>query len=109
MAHEIAHVLLHLKEDICFMDDDTRQNTELEAEANELAQKQLKHDEIMEYFSNYSGYMTQSRLLSAAKILGVNRSIIIGSLAHDGKLNYSQLNTNKVNPLELIPDNYIAD
>lgn len=109
LAHEIAHVLLHLKDDLCFMDDDSRQNNELETEANALAQKQLKHDEIVEYFSNHPGYMTQPRLTLAAATLGVNRSIIIGSLAHDGKVNYNQINTNKTNPLELIPEFYIAE
>lgn len=109
IAHEIAHVLLHLKDDLCFMDDDSHQNNELEAEANALAQKQLKHDKIVEYFFNHTGYMTQSRLNMAAAALGVNRSIILGSLAHDGKVKYNQINANKINPLDLIPDNYIAD
>ena len=109
LAHEIAHVLLHLKEDLCFMDDDSHQNDELEVEANALAQKQLKHDEIVKYFSDHTGYMTQSRLNLAAATLGVNRSIIIGSLAHDGKVNYNQIiNTNKTNPLELISECYIV-
>lgn len=109
LAHEIAHVLLHLKDDLCFMDDDSHQNNELEAEANALAQKQLKHDEIAEYFFNHTGYMTQSLLNKAAATLGVNRSIILGSLAHDRKVKYNQINANKINPLDLIPDNYIAD
>lgn len=109
LAHEIAHVLLHLKDDLCFMDDDSHQNNELESEANALAQKQLKHDEIAEYFFNHTGYMTQSLLNKAAATLGVNRSIILGSLAHDGKVKYNQINANKINPLDLIPDNYIAD
>lgn len=109
LAHEIAHVLLHLKENLCFMDDDSLQNNDLETEANALAQKQLKHDEIIKYFSDHTGYMTQSRLTLAANTLGVNRSIIIGSLAHDGKVKYNQINTNKINPLELIPDCYLMD
>ena len=109
LAHEIAHVLLHLKEDLCFMDDDSHQNNALEAEANALAQKQLKHDEIVKYFSDYTGYMTQSRLALAAATLGINRSIIIGSLAHDGKVKYNQINANKINPLDLVPNNYISD
>ena len=56
LAHEIAHVLLHLKGDLCFIDDESHSNDAAEKEANELAQAKLKHNEITDYFRNHTGY-----------------------------------------------------
>lgn len=109
IAHEIAHVLLHLKGDICFIDDDSRSNDAAEKEANELAQKKLKHDDIISYFSNHKGYLTNAKLSLASAILEVNSSVIVGSLAHEGKVSYQQINTNKKNPLEMMPECYLVE
>ena len=109
MAHEIAHILLHLKGDICFIDDDSHSNDTVEKEANELAQKKLKHDDILSYFSNHKGYLTSAKLSSASAFLEVDSSVIIGSLAHEGKVSYQQINTNKKNPLEMMPKCYLVE
>lgn len=109
MAHEIAHILLHLKGDICFIDDESHSNDTVEKEANELAQKKLKHDDIIRYFSNHKGYLTNAKLSLASAILEVNSSVIIGSLAHEGKVSYQQINTNKKNPLEMMPKCYLVE
>lgn len=109
LAHEIAHVLLHLKGDICFVDDDSRSNVGAEKEANELAQAKLKHEEIVKYFRNHKGYLTKGKLAYASKILGINSSVIAGSLAHDGIVSYGQLNTNNSNPLEMMPECYFVE
>ena len=109
IAHEIAHVLLHLKGDICFIDDDSHSNDAAEKEANELAQKMLKHDDSISYFGNHKGYLTNAKLSLASAILEVNSSVIVGSLAHEGKVSYQQINTNKKNPLEMIPECYFVE
>lgn len=109
LAHEIAHVLLHLKGDICFVDDDSHSNDAAEKEANELAQTKLKHGEIVKYFRNHEGYLTKGKLAYASKDLGINSSIIAGSLAHEGIVSYGQLNTNNSNPLEMMPKCYFVE
>ena len=109
LAHEIAHVLLHLKGDVCFVDDDSHSNNEAEKEANELAQAMLKHGVIIKYFRNHEGYLTKGKLALASKVLGIHSSIIAGSLAHDGIVSYGQLNTNKCNPLEMMPKCYFVE
>lgn len=109
LAHEIAHVLLHLKGDLCFIDDESHSNDSAEKEANELAQAKLKHNEITDYFRNHTGYLTQAKLAIASKALGVNSSIIVGCLAHSGMVSYGQINANKRNPLEMIPRCYLIE
>ena len=109
LAHEIAHVLLHLKGDLCFIDDESHSNDAAEKEANELAQAKLKHNEITDYFRNHTGYLTQAKLAIASKTLGVNSSIIVGCLAHSGMVSYGQINANKRNPLEMIPRCYLIE
>lgn len=109
LAHEIAHILLHLKGNICFVDDESHSNEVVEKEANELAQSKLKHNEIVSFFRDHKGYLTQAKLDYASKILEINGSIIAGSLAHDGIVSYGQLNANKKNPLELMPKCYLAE
>lgn len=106
LAHEIAHVLLHLKGDICFVDDESHSNEEVEKEANDLAQKKLKHDEIISFFNTHKGYLTQAKLACASNALKINSSIIVGCLAHEHIVSYGQINSNKKNPLEMIPEHY---
>lgn len=109
IAHEIAHVLLHLKGDICFVDDESHSNEDVEKEANILAQEKLKHDEIVAFFKNHKGYLTSKKLAYASSVLKINSSIIAGSLAHDGIVSYGQINTNRRNPLEFIPKYYFFE
>ena len=113
MAHEIAHVLKHVKnENDCFLDD-THSKVETtdkkEEEANALASKKLKHDEIREYLKTSLNYLTLEDISQCSKDLQINEGIIIGALAHSKTISYSHLHKFNENPLDRIPVKYFAE
>ncbi|HMG14710.1 MAG TPA: ImmA/IrrE family metallo-endopeptidase [Saprospiraceae bacterium] len=108
VAHEIAHVLLHLNKEIPFILDNlkTGELNTLEIEANELASIKLKHNEILDYLDSYLGYLSNSRVEECAAIYEIHPSIIIGKLAHDSKISYHNQSLYNENVLDLIPARY---
>ena len=55
VAHEIAHVLLHLNDENTFVLDNLRtgERNKMEEEANDLAAEKLMHNEIANYLNPY--------------------------------------------------------
>lgn len=110
VAHEIAHVLLHINKKQCFMDNIVEQNADKqEEEANRLAQGALLHHTICRYYSSSMKYLTAAKIAQGAKELEINGAIIVGTLAHDKKITYAQLHQFNENPLPLIPKQYCPE
>ena len=91
LAHEIAHVLLHLNEETPFVLDNLKsgETDRMEAEANALAAEKLKHPEILRYLERSLGYLPPSKVEECAAEYNVHPSIVIGKLAHAKKISYS--------------------
>jgi HTH-type transcriptional regulator / antitoxin HigA len=108
VAHEIAHILKHLNERIPFILDDLKNGVidKLEKEANELASKHLKHNDIYSFLEPYLGYLTTSKVEECAEKYQVHPSIIIGKLAHEKKISFSSQTLYKENVLEQIPGSF---
>ncbi|HOY52082.1 MAG: helix-turn-helix domain-containing protein [Prolixibacteraceae bacterium] len=111
VAHEIAHILRHLNEDTPFVLDNFREvnNDKLEDEANKIAARQLKHNEILAFLESSTNYLTVSRVTECSKVLNVHPSIIIGALAFNKKLSYRNQSLFNENVLEFIPGQFIHD
>lgn len=110
IAHELAHVLLHINEDTPFVLDNLNDGdrNEMETEANELAARWLKHEELQRATEPYLHRLTQAKVESIAEELQIHPSIIIGKLAHDQKISARHIHFyNKQSVLELIPSQYM--
>jgi HTH-type transcriptional regulator/antitoxin HigA len=108
VAHEIAHVLLHLNQDLTFVLDNLRDGemNSLENEANEVASKKLKHDEILTYLNPYLKYLSTSRVEECAARYNIHPAIIIGKLAHDKSISFANQSLYNDNVLEIISPKY---
>lgn len=108
VAHEIAHVLKHLDEKIMFVLDNLKDGVlnKMEIEANELAAEKLKHAEILEYLTPYLGYLSVARVEECAAELEVHPAIIVGKLAHEKKISYSNQSMFNENVLDIIQKQY---
>jgi HTH-type transcriptional regulator/antitoxin HigA len=104
IAHEIAHILLHLNEDNPFVLDNLRYGdlNNLEIEANELASHRLKHPEISEYLNPYLGYLSSSKVEECAATYNVHPAIVIGKLAYDKTISYTNQSLFNENVLDII-------
>lgn len=108
IAHEIAHVLNHLKnKDVFILDDFGKNNiSAIEKEANELAAIKLKHAEIEEFLNPYLHYITSSKVEECAVEYGIHPSIIVGKLAHEKKISYSNQHLYNEDVLGIINKKY---
>ncbi len=108
IAHEIAHILKHLNEKTPFILDDLKNGVidKIEEEANELASKHLNHNEISSFLEPYIGYLTTTKVEECAEIYEVHPAIIIGKLAHDGKISYTNQRLYNDNVHQLINKEY---
>lgn len=110
LAHEIAHVLLHLrKKDDFFIDNLDEIKTEQEKQANKFAERMLKANEIIEYFKSYRKYISQKRVFDCADELKISPAIVVGVLQHYGWLSRRNLNRFKTPIEELIPNEYYVE
>ena len=93
VAHEIAHILLHLDEHTPFILDDLQdgERNQLEDEANALAGKQLRHPEIWAFLSPYLHYTSADKVEECATEYGVHPSLVVGKLAHEDKKYFRQM------------------
>lgn len=109
VAHEIAHLLLHLNEENTFVLDNLSDNvkTELEEEANQLAAEKLKHPDIIKYLEPYTGYLTKNKIDECASVCEIHPSIIIGKLAHNDLISYRNLSFFNENVLDQIEGKYL--
>lgn len=111
MAHEIAHVLRHLKKEGQYILDNLKEKSEdvkpLEEEANLLASEKLRYDDILKCLSDHLNYLTTDKVEECSEELEVHPSIIIGMLAHENKISYRNIHLYNENVLELIPNKYM--
>ena len=108
VAHEIAHILKHLNEKTHFVLDNLKDGdiNKIEAEANKLASEKLKHKEIIEYLEPNINYLTSNKVEECAAEYGVHPAIIVGKLAHDKKISYSNQSLYNENVLIYINKQY---
>lgn len=108
LAHEIAHVLLHLdKQRPIILDNlDEGSANEMEQEANDLAGKKLRHPEIAKHFRN-AGLAHPKRIEACAQVFGIHPSIVAGKLAHDELAGYRVVQRYSEDVLTHIPKSYL--
>lgn len=108
VAHEIAHVLLHLNKDLTFVLDNLRDGelNSLEHEANQLASNKLKHEEIFTYLNPYLNYLTTSKVEECAATYNIHPAIIIGKLAHEKSISYANQSLYNDNVLNVVNTKY---
>jgi HTH-type transcriptional regulator/antitoxin HigA len=108
VAHEIAHILKHLNEHTPFILDDLKNGVidKLEKEANEIASKHLKHNEIFAFLEPNLGYLTTNKVEECAEKYEIHPAIIVGKLAHDEKISYASQRLYNENVLQLIKTEY---
>lgn len=94
VAHEISHVLLHMKDGTgCFLDnldnrtDISRQEKEADAFAGEL----LGVKELLAKAEPYRQYLSEVRLLELAKDRNMHPSVVLGMLQYHGVVDYRTL------------------
>ena len=111
IAHEIGHVIKHIKtEKDVFIDDlKVEDNSKVENEANEYASKILKTTEILEYFDEYKRYTSEYRVMEAAEELNIHSAIITGILKHYKILMYNRLNHLNEPVSDKIPKKYFIE
>ena len=110
VAHEIAHILLHLKkEDDFFIDNLDELVTEVERETDGFAANMLRANEILEYFEPFRKYISTARVMNFAQILEIDPAIIVGVLQHYGMLSRKNLNRFKGTVSHCIPKEYLAE
>lgn len=110
VAHEIAHILLHIKKkDQFFIDNLNELFTDIEKEADNFAAKMLRVNEILEYFEPFKKYISKIRVEECALKLQANPAIVVGALQHHGMLSRKNLNRFKVSISRFIPEEYWAE
>jgi len=111
IAHEIGHVLKHIKnEKDVFVDDlKIKDNSEVENEANEFASEILKVERILQYFKKYKHYTSEFRVKEASDELSIHTAIIIGILKRYEILMYNRLNHLNATVHDKIPKKYFVD
>ena len=107
LAHEIAHVILHLphlKEKSILDDLDTKESISLqEEEADQKAEEILHSAQIIEKATPYLQYFTQKQLNLLAEQLQIAPSIILGVLQYKNLISYRKLTSYKTKVLDLFP------
>lgn len=108
LAHEIAHVLLHLSGDktVTFIDDldgKIAAKNKREEEADRKAEELLRMDEIIQESMPFINYLSDTKLNSLANKLRIEPSLFLGVLQHKGLVEYRKLNKYKKSALEQIP------
>jgi len=89
--HEVAHVLLHDRKRLTFVDGPPAKNEadDLETEANLFSSRTLIP---AEYENALSVLRTKADVLDFASGIGIHPGIVVGRLQHDGHLKFNQLN-----------------
>jgi len=99
LAHEIAHVLLHLDKKKCdaFLDDtvDRVDGDKREKEADAKAEEMLRGGEILQKAQPYLNYFSEVKLKEISDELQIDESVILGILQHKVHVDYWKLNKYK--------------
>lgn len=108
VAHEIAHILKHLNDKTPFILDDLKKGVidKMEEEANIMASTQLKYNEIYAFLEPNLDYLTTTKVEECSAKYEVHPAIIIGKLAHEKKISYSNQSLFNENVLEMISKEY---
>lgn len=109
VAHEIAHVLCHLKnENDCFLDTlyGVTSKDAKEKEADAFAGKLLKVEAVVSEAARFNNYFTEGRLRQLSKSVSIDCSVVLGILQHHGVVDYRTLSKYKKNVLEMIGGEY---
>ena len=94
IAHEIGHILLHLKTSKNFFIDSLDhilEEDKREEEANEFAQTILKNKEILEQVELYEN-ITGNTIISICKAVNIAPCIIVALLQFEGIISYAKMN-----------------
>lgn len=109
-AHEIAHIMLHLKSrNDYFIDNLDQVNTSEEKEANDFASRIIKANEIIEYFLPLGKYISEKRVRGCAEEIGVSEAIVVGVLQYSEMLARKNLNWMNERVTDKIPRKYWAE
>jgi HTH-type transcriptional regulator/antitoxin HigA len=110
VAHEIAHILLHLKKKTdYFIDDLDNISSNVEKEADQYATKLLRANEITAYFKHFGNYISEKRVVDCSKELDISPAIVVGVLHHQELLSRRNLNRYKEKVLDLIPETFLVE
>lgn len=110
VAHEIVHVLRHIRDEKdCFLDnlDDCTGINEQEAEADRETGQSLKVNEIIAKAKPYKTYFTEARLNEIARDVSLSPSVVIGILHHHKVIEWRTLAKVRQSALRYIPVEYI--
>lgn len=91
--HEIGHLLLHDATQSFIDEGEYRQDSEIEAEANNFAQNLLVPENYHSRLNNIK--LNQREIIKLSIELGITPGIIIGQLQFKRKIDFSQLNIYK--------------
>lgn len=116
LAHEISHILLHLPVSLnsnkVFMDNTKSNNSnvsEKEEEANQMAEKMLLQKQILGFFEEYIGYITEEKVKEFSSEYNIHPSIVVGILAFNNKVSYSTSHRFNETIRDKIPNKYRAE
>lgn len=94
LAHELAHVCLHLKpegkESDIFVDCEKGREGDRENEADDLAGRWLLHPVILDHFRHR--FIRDADVLAFAREKNIHPGIVVGCLQHHGYLSYARMN-----------------
>ncbi|MDC7219445.1 MAG: helix-turn-helix domain-containing protein [Spirochaetales bacterium] len=112
LAHEIAHVLLHLKASSknYFIDDlkDGDNTATEEKEADEKAEEMLRVNEILNLSQPRTKYFSEAKLKTISEKLKIEESLVLGILQFLRIIDYrSALNKLKKKVKDMFPDDLI--
>ena len=106
LAHELGHVLREHSNHAILDEDDVESTEKIEHEADQIAEEALKHQEILAKMDMYGKYVSEARVRSCAKEVGVNEAIVVGVLQHKKQIPYRNLSYLRGEALSLIPEKY---
>ncbi len=108
LAHEIGHILDHLKPDgMPVLDDlDNEGQSDTEQEADARAAEYLHIDEIVVEGRKIGSYITAERLSRMSEGIGVSQAVIVGILQHKKILEWRQFARYRETVMDKIPEAY---
>lgn len=90
VAHEIAHILMHLRSKTSFFIDSENMGTdEKEDEANLFAERAIRKEEILKYLRGSK--ITAAKVRGCSEQIKMSPALIVGQLQHMGILQHYQL------------------
>lgn len=91
LFHEIAHLLKHSKKDI-FIDQEGRDENDIEREADDYSKNILIKNGIYNEFTRHCDVYTEERIKSFASKNNISTGIVVGRLQKDGFIRWSDFN-----------------